>query len=282
MTHHFLSDLTARRPIDLFKTPEELGSRYVHGLERDLGAVLTSADERLNAHGHFSTYFGIIPVRARYAANPVLSDLFTRHELTHTRRFRQSYGRAGNFQDWTRQSIRIELEASLDSECFVHLEIPGLRERAFDHEIWIDRFLGIRPQDDVGWAMRLVRRKLLATRLGRAWLRRQRLRALNAPEFDDYVEHQIWNYGQQNIKWCAAWGRKVGYGPFADRPAWRVVEEHMAALNPGSTGWIDRQLAWLELVTDPDTGVPFNQQAEAFSPIYADSIRCFGNDVLTS
>lgn len=276
---NFVSPLTERRPLELLLTDAQRNSRFAREADTDLGTVLTSDDPRLDAHGHFPTYFGIVPVRRRYAANPVLSDLFTRHELTHTRRFRRVYGRATNFQDWTRQSVRIELEASLDSECYVYLDIPGLRRMTFRHEIWMDRFLG--PPGILGLRPLLVG-SLLNTRLGRAWIQRQRLRAMNAPDFDDYVEHQIWNYGQQNMKWCAAWGRPVGYGPFADQAAWRVVEEHMARLNPGTPGWTDRHRAWLELVTDPETGVPFDRQAKAFTPIYDESFRNFGNDVLVS
>ncbi|NBS41453.1 hypothetical protein EBS80_02230, partial [bacterium] len=217
---NFASSLEPRRPIDLFLTGAQRSCRYVREIDDALGVVLTSDDPRLDAHGHFPTYFGIVPIRRRYASNPVLSDLFTRHELTHTRAFRQVYGRVTNFQDWTRQSVRIELRASLDSECYVYLEIPGLRAVAFRHEIWMDRFLGSRDRSGI---RRLLVGKLLATRFGREWIRRQRLRAMNDPDFDDYVEHQIWNYGQQNMKWCAAWGRPVGYGPFVERAAWRVV-----------------------------------------------------------
>lgn len=277
---NFVSDLVERRPLELFQTDRQRNSSYVREMDQRLGVVLTSDDPRLDAHGHFPTYFGIVPIRRRYASNPVLSDLFTRHELTHTWNFRNVYGRATNFQDWTRQSIRIELAASLDSECYVYLDIPDLRRVTFKHEIWMDRFLGSRDRQTGLRALLLS--TLLSTSFGRAWIRFQRVRTMSCPLFDDYVEGQIWNYGMQNKKWCTAWGRPVGYGPFAERAAWRVVEEHMAALRPGSAGWIDRHRAWLELVTDPATGIPFDRQAKAFEPIYKESLRDFGNDVLIS
>lgn len=276
------STIVAQRPLDLLKTNEQRNDRRMREMDAALGVVLTSDDPALDAHGHFPTYFGIVPVRKRYVPQPVLSDLFTRHELCHTVRFRDGYGKAKNFQDWTRRMVRIELEASLDSECYVYLDIPALRPRTFGHEIWMDRFIGPETREHRKGIVRMIRFFLLSSRAGRKWIRHQRLRALNAPDFDDYVEHQIWNYGQQNMKWCAAWGRPVGYGPFESLPAWRVVEEHMSALRPGSEGWIDRHRDWLERVTDPASGIPFQAQANAFWPIYDQSSRDFGNDVLAS
>jgi len=116
-------------------------------------------------------------------------------------------------------------------------------------------------------------------------LRSFRLKALNTPKNDDYIEHQIWNYGQQNVQWCRLWADVVGYGPFAETPAFRVVEEHMG--DPAHPRAHER---WLKLVShiawEDDTGIgirtdiPFWEQAKAFKVFYDKTNLLYGNHVL--
>ena len=211
--------------------------------------------------GHFGTYFGALALRQGVYKNPVIQFLYYLHELRHVQTIR--YGNDRTWLEWARQIIESELMSSLTSECYVHLRVPGLREVSFQHEIWVDRFLSLTrflPVGAVEWH-----------------IKRERLRALHDPKFNDFVERQIMNYGQQNFKWCRIWAEPVGYGVFAKQPAYRVVEEHMSsplARHP------ELHSAWLDQVSDPQSGVPFARQALAFKAVYDESNRDYGNQML--
>ncbi len=281
--NNFQARVRVVRPMDLVQTDAERNDPYMKWLDRTLGLILVSDDESLDAGGHFIGYCsGIYPIRSRYDANPAIADLFLRHELTHMVLFRMSYGKHRNFQDWTRDIIETEVKASLESEFWVYLQIPGLREQTFPFEIWMDRFFPRQPDSPFWLVLWEMWRWMLNSRFGRFCIRLARLWAIHAPRHNDYVENQIANYGRQNIVWCTIWGRKVGYGPYKDKAAWRVVEEHMATLRPGTDGWLERHRNWLDDVSDPETGIPFARQAAAFSAVYKESLLHYGNDVLSS
>lgn len=212
--------------------------------------------------GHFGTYFGAMDLRlGTYKKNPVIQLLYYLHELRHVQTIR--YDNDRSWLDWQRDIIESELISSLTSECNVYLRIPGLRQHSFAHEIWVDRFLPLL--------------RFLPVFAVERYIRHERLRALHAPKFNDFIERQIANYRDQNFRWAHIWGEEVGYGPFAGNPAFRVVEEHMSS--PASRN-ANLHALWLEAVSDPATGIPFARQAAAFEVIYKASNAAYGNEHL--
>jgi hypothetical protein len=242
---------------ELFLSPIFQKSPWIAELCDAVGPVWVTDDETWGRHGHFTTFFGAIVRRSWY--KPVFHDLYMLHELWHRRTIRYEPGRS--WLQWSRDLVASELASSLTSECMVYFRLPGLREQTFAHEIWVDRFIGA-----------LGSRPLQQVELR---LREERLRALNAPSFDDFLEHQIANYGRQNMLWARVWASPAACGPTPDLAAFRVVDEHMSRPDRD-----DRQLDWLAAHADA-TGVPFAAQAAAFQPIYERSQRDFGNDVLS-
>lgn len=243
---------------ELFVTDEFRGSRWIKDLCEKIGKVWTTWHPM--PPGHFGTYFGAMQ-RRKYD-NPWVQDLYALHECTHVATLTYDPSRA--WADWCRAMVRSEMEASLASECFVYLRIPALRKLTFRHEIWFDRF---RPEGENVWANEVpdMERRI----------RKERLRALNAPNFDDYLEHQIHNYSQQNMRWCVLWSKPVGgRTPFKDDPAFRLVEAHMASPSRDA-----EHAAWIKELTDSDGSetAPFIRQAMEFREVYKTSGDRFGN-----
>ncbi len=241
--------------LDLLVTEEFRSSPWVKTITDGLTMWVT--DDPMPP-GHFGTYFGALTRRSY--PNRWVQDLYHLHECVHTRVTR--FQPTATWTEWSRKMIQAEFEASIASECTAYLQIPGLREKTFPHEIWVDRFLG---------------KKDLAAEPMLQHIRDERVRALNAPRFDDFLEHQIWNYCRQNIIWCRIWTQNVGYGLHAQLPAFRVVEAHMAKSDRDAS-----HEQWLAAVT-PTEGyvrVPFLHQADAFAPVYKRSGEDFGNSVL--
>lgn len=245
--------------MDLLVTEEFRTSPWVRSITDGLSMWIT--DDPMPP-GHFGTYFGAL-TRRTYP-NRWVQDLYHLHECVHTRvtRFEPKH----TWAEWSRKMIQAEFEASIASECTAYLRIPGLREKTFSHEIWVDRFL----QSTKGTGKSPEEME--------AHIREERVRALNAPRFDDFLEHQIWNYCRQNIIWCRIWTQNVGYGPHAQLPAFRVVEAHMAEAERDAT-----HKTWLAAQTPSDgyVRVPFLHQADAFAPVYKRSGEEFGNSVLS-
>lgn len=241
---------------DLFRTREFLDSDWIQALCRRIGRVWTTTTEM--PPGHFGTYFGAM--QRRTYANPWIADLYALHECTHVDTL--TYDPLRPWSAWSKAMIRSEMEASLTSECFAYLEIPGLREKTFRHEIWVDRFLRMDPDGDG-----------ITTLVDH--IRKERIRALNAPAFDDFLEFQIHNYSRQNMKWCALWSEAVGGNTrFQGEIAFRLVEAHMASPDRDAT-----HREWIESLTEKDGlyAAPFLRQANAFNAVYQASNAQFGN-----
>jgi hypothetical protein len=244
---------------NLFVTPEFRKSEWAREIYGGLDIFVT--DDPMFP-GHFGTYFGAI-TRRKYD-NPHVQDLYHLHECVHVRTMKPNP--KDSFMNWMRRMIASETEASLVSECFAYLHMPGLREKTFSHEIWMDRFKIDGP------VLRADNREDL--------IRMRRMEALHAPKNDDYIEHQIWNYGQQNVQWCRIWADPVGYGSFKAAPAFRVVEEHMADPNHSRSHEM-----WLNMVSylspnNHDENIPFFEQAKAFQSYYDRTNLLYGNHVL--
>lgn len=192
-------------------------------------------------HPHFATWFGMT-YRRNYS-DPTISDLYYLHEIIHACLL--AYQPDIRFTAWYRKMTGIELSASLETECYIYLHTPGLREISFPDEIWADRYLGA-GHGRLGDSLRDV-------------IRQDRYRAMQHPDPMDYCEQQIAAYARQNFEWANGWKLEVAPG----RPAYREVEEHMAAFRSGAIS-IDQHVDWL----GPSGDIPFVTQARAFAPVY--------------
>jgi hypothetical protein len=228
----------------LWRTDLIKGSPYVdewvQRLARHPVVFAEMSDVELE-HPHFATWFGM--TYRRTYADATISDLYYLHELVHACLL--TYQPDITFTAWYRKMTGIELAASLETECYVYLRIPGLREISFPDEIWADRYLGD-----------------TSTRLGDSLpdvIRQDRYRVLQQPDPMDYCEQQIAAYARQNFEWANGWKVEVAPG----RPAFREVEEHMTAFRTGAIS-IDQHVDWLAQSGD----VPFVTQARLFAPVY--------------
>ena len=219
----------------LFRTPLLRGSPYVAGwIERFAvrPAVFASMSDGDVEYPHFATWFGVTYLRSYDDAT--ISDLYYLHELVHAALNR--YEDTPLFTAWYRKMNGVEFSASLETEGYVYLEVPALREISFKDEIWADRYLG---------AERRLGRSL------RDIMRQDRYRAMSRPDPMDYCEQQIAGYARQNFEWANIWKLAVG-----DRPAYLVVEDHLRRFREGAID-LDGHVAWLRSFGE----IPFPVQA---------------------
>ena len=94
-------------------------------------------------------------------------------------------------------------------------------------------------------------------------MRQDRYKAMHHPDPMDYCEQQIAAYARQNFEWANIWKLDV-----EDRPAYRVVEEHMGRFRKGAIG-MDAHLAWLHRFGE----IPFPIQARLFAPELAGTTK---------
>jgi hypothetical protein len=189
---------------------------------------------------HFATWFGMTYRRAY--ADPAVSDLYYLHEIVHAALLR--YDPRPLFTAWYRTMNGIELSASLETECYVYLHVPGAREISFKDEIWADRYLG--GPSRLGDSLRDV-------------IRQDRYKAMQHPDPMDYCEQQIAAYARQNFAWANTWKLETPGG----KPAFLEVEEHMSAFRAGTVS-VGEHVEWLERHGE----VPFPDQARLFAPVY--------------
>lgn len=255
-------------PIDLFVTNDFRKSPWVMGLCKRVMRPVWVTEEKM-PRGHFGTFFGAM--NRREYENHHIQDLYHLHELIHV--IHTCYDLEATWLSWSQKMIAAEFEASVATECFAYLRIPGLRAKTFTHEIWFDELIRTMQLRCVEWSLKdeaLIRR-------AEDFIRRERHRALNVPCYNDFLEHQIRNYGHQNILWCGIWASPVGYGAYSAKPAFRVVEAHMGSELSHDKGAHE---GWLNRVSSSE-GVPFAKQAEEFKSVYEASNKAFGNHLLT-
>lgn len=202
---------------------------------------------------HFSTWWNVIMLRPFYE-NPVVSDLYYLHEMTHaaTMPYMHGIGRAA----FDEKMQRNELEASVLSEIAVYLEMPELREASFDHPIYADRFLN----DAMRRLWRINREVALET-----FRTMRRNVMISKPESEmDTAEIWIRRFADQNATYGIVW---------ADR--YRDIENAMASLQEEVAAGGRQQAArdyaeWIgeEAARDPVDAIPFRREAELFSPFY--------------
>jgi hypothetical protein len=222
---------------ELFRASDYVAG-WVERLARHPTVFAEMSDLELE-YPHFATWFGMTYLRSY--PDPAVSDLYYLHEIVHSTLL--TYPAKALFTAWYRKMNSIEFSASLETEAYVYLGIPGLREISFKDEIWADRFLG-------------------AERLGdglRDVMRQERYRAMQSPDPMDYCEQQIAAYARQNFEWASTWKLEASPGV----PAFLDVEEHMRAFRAGEIS-VDAHVEWLRRFGE----IPFPVQARLFAPVY--------------
>jgi hypothetical protein len=203
-------------------------------------AVFAEMSDAEIEYPHFATWFGATYLRDYDDAT--ISDLYYLHEMVHA--VLNRYEEAPLFTAWYRKMNGVEFSASLETEGYVYLEIPGLREASFRDEIWADRYIGAERR--LGPSLRDI-------------MRQDRYRAMSRPDPMDYCEQQIAAYARQNFEWANTWKLEIAPG----RPAFVEVEEHMGALRVGAIS-ASGHVEWLGQLGE----IPFPVQARLFSPVY--------------
>lgn len=207
---------------------------------------------------HFSTWWGAI-MRCDYA-NPAIRDLRFLHEIYHAATM--PYLANANVPTFEAMNFRNEREASCFTEMAIYCALPELRPIAFEHPIFVDRFLfpsGDTARPDGEWLQRwrdgpdLVFQQLMY----------ERARViLAAPDEIDRDDPQIvWlrRYGEQGANWIRVWTARF-----------REVQDAMLALQGGTRagdrpGAAARHLDWLTSDAVSGAGdIPFRDEAIAF------------------
>ncbi len=241
-------DHVARYVRALWRTPEFRDSAYVDAWVQRFAAhpaVFAEMSDGEVEYPHFATWFGMTYLRAY--AEAAVSDLYYLHEIVHA--VLLTYPPTPLFTAWYRKMNGIELSASLETECNVYLGVPGLREVSFKDEIWADRFLG-GGRSRLGDSLKDV-------------IRQERYKAMQHPDPMDYCEQQIAAYARQNFEWANCWKLDVTAPGQPPRPAFQVVEEHMARHRAGEVS-IGDHVAWLKQWGE----IPFPAQARLFAAVY--------------
>jgi hypothetical protein len=227
---------------DLFRSSDYIAA-WVERFARHPRVFAEMSDSELE-YPHFATWFGMTYLR-HYPSAPAVSDLYYLHEIVHATLL--EYDPHALFTAWYRKMNGIELSASLETECYVYLGVPGLREVSFKDEIWADRYLGVGGQSRLGDSLRDV-------------IRQDRYKAMQHPDPMDWCEQQIAAYARQNFEWANMWKLDTAA---ESKPAFVVVAEHMSALGSGTMS-IHDHVAWLHSRGE----VPFVDQARLFAPLY--------------
>lgn len=208
---------------------------------------------------HFSPWWGAIQL-AEYD-NPTIRDLRYLHEIFHSATM--PYSRNMSLAAMAARNAQNEREASTFSEMAVYLEMPGLRDRSFDHEIFADRVMYRNPVDRIGEKDRLSERWRSERDVVFQELLYARLQVVLADdtEVDPGDPQIVWlrRYPEQGDIWNRVW---------ADRH--RLVDDAMIRLRDDTheRGPVEagkRHLDWLMSpeITD-GTDVPFHREAKAF------------------
>ncbi len=230
----------------LFKTPEFKNSPYLAGwverFAKHPSVFAEMSDPELETP-HFGTFFGLTYLR--HYDEPAISDLYYLHEIVHAALL--YYDPSMLFTSWYRKMNSIEFSASLETEGYVYLRVPGFRELSFRDEIWADRYLG--GQRRLGEGIAEI-------------MRQDRYKAMQHPDPMDWCEQQISAYARQNFQWAGTWKLEVVCDGVR-RPAFSHVEEHMARLRGGEVD-LDEHVAWLERQGE----IPFRDQAKLFAHVY--------------
>jgi hypothetical protein len=187
--------------------------------------------------------------------NPAIGDLYLLHEMFHAAYM--PYFPGIGFDAFHRKMEDNELKASVCSEIRVYFELPDLRERAFAHPIYADRFLG-------DSAIQTLWRKNKPVAIETLQEARRDV-MFSKPEHEmDMAERWIRRFALQNRQWSTCW-----YDRYLEIEN-RMFAFQIEALNGDRSGAIKQQAAWIEreASADPADHIPFRQEAALFANIY--------------
>ncbi len=203
---------------------------------------------------HFSVWWNVL-TRRTYD-NPVISDLYYLHEITHASDL--AYVPELSFSGFKRKMQDNELTASVTSEIAAYFALPELRAQSFNFPIYVDRFLQDaaikkRWHTDPENLIHELREK-----------RRDIMLGLEADKLDD-VELWIHRYAEQNEQWALIW-----------RKRFREVESAMLTLRQDiatkphqRAAALQKYVQWLTSAQVCGQGdIPFPLEAEQFAKIY--------------
>jgi hypothetical protein len=216
----------------------------------DLPRLIFKMSDIKREQAHFSAWWGAIPHRS-YPSDAV-HDLYWLHELYHAGEM--VYLPELSPEGFARKMFDNELDASVTSEIRVYFELPGLREAAFPHGIFADRFL---CDGETQERFRREPTRVLAE------LRARRRDAMFAERPKDAIETWIRRFAHQNLVWAAVWARRYDEVERAMGRLRRLTHER------GRAEALDAHLAWLQsAAVSFGADIPFPREAEAFSAVY--------------
>lgn len=208
------------------------------------------ATDTRKENAHFTAWWG--GIMNRDYDNDAVHDLYLLHEMYHAGTMVHVPGL--EFENFRRKMFDNELDASVCSEIRAYFEMPGLRAKSFQQEIFADRFLNDavcreRWKEDPEGLMQEIR-----------LLRRNAMLSGNPRDMCEYWIHK---FSSQNEAWAAVWSHRYD-----------AVETAMAGLRDrcrtaGRGAAMEEFMTWLrgDGVTD-GTEIPFHREAEAFAGIY--------------
>lgn len=226
---------------------------------------------------HFSPWWGAIQL-AEYE-NPVIRDLRYLHEIYHSATM--PYSRGMSLAAMAARNAQNEREASTFSEIAVYLEMPELRRRSFDHEIFADRVMYRHPANLIGAKDRLFERWRSERDVVFQELLYARLQVVLADEADvDPNDPQtVWlrRYPEQGDIWNGVWAERH-----------RLVDDAMIRLRDDTheLGPVEAGRRHLEWLMSPEitdgTDVPFRREAAAFRETFDRLIASYEEAMQTS
>ena len=221
-----------------------------------------SSDDRLE-RAHFCSWWGVTMNRAY--GNPAIEDLYRLHEMFHAA-FMPYFPGIG-FDAFHRKMEDNELKASVCSEIRVYFELPQLREQAFPHPIYADRFLAD-PAMQTLWSKN---KPVAIETLQEA----RRDVMFSKPEHEmDLTERWIRRFALQNRQWSTCW-----YDRYLEIES-HMFEFQIRALKGDRSGAIRQHAAWIEAEAnqDPDDHIPYRQEAALFANIYWSNRRRYDTE----
>ena len=267
---------------DIFRESQDDPDGYIHDLVEKVAkrpVIFFEMTDSSVEWTHFTTWMGAYALRKGKYDNPYIHDLYFVHEFWHGATM--EYDSDLSFPDWHNKMSRNEMFASVHSECFIYFAMKGLREKTFDFEIWVDRFLENanrkrhpdpydRNQHQPSFFSRGMTDKEIFEEL---YTRRKRV--MMNPDPFDFIELQTHYYAMQNLQWSNIW--KENY--------WEV-ENHMERVDElvdvdmrEEAGKI-LEYNIIDLRKEYGGLTPFTDEAKAFAKIVKENKKRQGNELL--
>ena len=233
-----------------------VGRGFIHDIVEQFASLprlfCDTTNDRLE-RAHFCSWWGVSMNRTY--DNPAIEDLYRLHEMFHSA-FMPYFPGIG-FDAFHRKMEDNELKASVCSEIRVYFELPELRELAFEHAIYADRFLSDASMQTLWQKNKPVAIETLQE------ARRDVM--FSKPEHEmDLPERWIRRFALQNRQWSTCW-----YDRYLE------IEQHMydfqiRALQGDRAGAIADHVGWIEAQAGQDTDdhIPYRQEAALFANIY--------------